>query len=104
MTGLAQETEVRRHDGSCLQKHDPHIFWQWSGRLWCAPDDLRKDVLSQAIFGDGPSLREGAYESQCDRLDAMCLKLIVNRTHALKAELEDIWRHHNVVVCETFRA
>ena len=90
------EQEVRRHDGSFLQKHDPHLFWKRSDRLRCASDDLREDVRWQAIFGDGPS--------HCDRLDAVCLKLIVNRAHALKSELEDVRRHHNVVVCETFRA
>ena len=60
------------------------------------PMTFARMCVGRRYTGDGPS--------HCDRLDAVCLRFIVNRTHALKAEIEDVWRHHNVVVCETFRA
>ena len=57
----------------------------------------------KTVFRDGSSLRESTDKSQCDRLDAVRLQLVVDGTHALEAELKDVRRRDDVVVREPFR-
>ena len=94
---IAQEAEVSRHDGSRLQKHDAYHFRQRADRLRRASDHFREDMRRKMVF------RECTDKSQCDRLDAVRLQLVVDGTHALEAEFKDVWRRDDVGLREPFR-